>query len=209
MIYQFKHIIFLCIALFLSGCFKEDLNKISDKYIWEPDISAPVFKETYYASDTRLAGNIESTYADPSISYIPIAKKIDLNFTEIFEKPEYIQELWFNLSVDNYFPSEIHIYIDFYSNPNTFIKQLETDAPIIIPAAQTHNNGEVSSFQKFSQLIPINHEDEEIINNTDFISVEIRLENREISDEILSQLNNYFCNCYIGIKAKLKVPLNE
>ncbi len=204
-----KYLTILSAIFVVTSCFKEDLSKISDNYIWEPDVSVPIFEDDYFISDTRFEGDITNTYPDNNIEYIPITKNFDLSFTDIFDNPDYIKNLALNLGVENYIPSEINIYIDFKRNPNEFIKTLEIDPEIIIPAAIINSNGEVTKSQSFTQLIPINIEDENIIQNTEFITLEIRLTNREVTNEIIANLDNYFCNCSIGVKAELEIPINE
>ncbi len=191
----------------MTSCFNEDLNKISDEYIWEPDVSIPVFEDIYYLTDTRLTGSISSLYANSAVEYIPITKDFDLNFNDIFEDVEYIQSLYLNLGIDNFTPSEIQVYLDFMKYPSVYIKSLELDDDIIIPAAIVNSNGEVTKNQSFSQLIPIDISDETLIQETEFVRLEIRLINREITEDIIANLNNYYSNCSIGMKAALKVPV--
>ncbi len=206
--YLLRYIVLTSVIIIFSSCFKDDLNKISDEYIWEPDVSVPIFEDTYLLTDTRLSGSIETNYPNLNIKYIPISKDFELNFINIFEDVEYIKSLELNLGVENYCPSEILIFIDFMKYPSVFIKSLDLDEQIIIPAAITDSNGDVSQSQSYTQLIPIDIEDNILINETEFIRLEIRLINREISDEIIENLDNYFCNCSIGLKADLKIPIN-
>ncbi|MCW3785105.1 hypothetical protein [Plebeiibacterium sediminum] len=202
-----KYCIILCTLFFLTSCFKEDLSKISDNYTWEPDVSVPIFENTYYLTDSNLPVPFTSFY--PNLNRdITFSKDFDLSFTNLFEDTEYIRKLSFNLGAENFFPAELHIFIDFMQNPNVYIKTLEIDPEINIPAASINNQGEITISQPFVQLIPVNIDDEDIIQNTDFIRVLIRITNREISDEIIANLENYYCDCSIGIKAELQVPIN-
>ncbi len=206
-LYINKYCIILCTLFFLTSCFKEDISKISNEYTWEPDVSVPIFEDSYFLSDSNLPEPFTSYYPDINRD-ITFYKNFDLNFNNLFEDTEYIRNLSFNLGVKNYFPAEIHVHIDFMKNPNEYIKTLEIDPEIIIPAALINNEGIVTNSHLFSQLIPIDINDDNIILNTDFIRLVIRITDREISDAIIANLNNYYCDCTIGIKAELEVPIN-
>ncbi len=203
-----KYYIVIIVALSTTSCFNEDINKISEEYIWKPDISIPVFDDIYYLTDTRLSGSLSFLYSNQGVEYIPIAKDFTLSFNDAFEDVEYIQKLYLNLGIENFTPSEIQVYLDFMKYPSIYIKSLELEEDIIIPPAISNSNGDIIKNQIYTQLIPIDTEDEPLMQETEFVRLEIRLINREISEQIIANLNNYYCNCSIGIKAILKVPVN-
>jgi len=189
-------IILLITSIILSSCFKTDIDKISDKVIWNPNISI-------------AAGTIYSTVDTSIIDTLNIGEILDIrvnntlffNFTNMADgKDKYFKSMMFRINMTNEYPVSCEISM-FYNDTVLLYPN-----PIIIDAGKIDNNGisTIPSNKSEDIIITDSKVISEIINIKHFI-ISVLIKSIKVTPEIKNNLNKYRFKAQLGTQMQIYV----
>lgn len=197
--------VILSFSLFIQGCVKEDLTKLSDTLDWQPNFSLPVATVVINSGD--YAGSLSFLDSYNLTKEILISKTIDFNFTDIFSQEEYVEKLMFRFDIKNKFPARLEAYAYYLDNNLQIVKSVLTDPPIHIPASQVDDEGNIINESQVIHDEYFGKEDIPLLTSVKYVLIQMYIKELDQREMILSQIDNYEIELGVGIRAYLNIPV--
>ncbi|TAJ13838.1 hypothetical protein DMA11_07460 [Marinilabiliaceae bacterium JC017] len=200
--------IILClIILAATACIDWDLDKISDKLDWEPNVSFPVGELIFKAKDdvvTDLPKDSEST-----LDEMEIRDTLSFDFDDLFDVRENVENILFRLNIENHYPGGGKVEILYLSESKEIIGSLTKENPIILDPAEMNEDGTVKAPYKTREDIDLSDDEIDELIATKELLVLATLYDVTLTPAMLNHFKDYKLLTQIGVQAQLSISTNN
>lgn len=200
--------IILCLILLaVTACIDWDLDKISDKLNWEPNVSFPVGELIFKAKDDVVADLPKDS--ESTIDEMEIRDTLSFDFNDLFDVRENVENILFRLNIENHYPGDGKIEVFYLSTSGDIIGSLTKDSPIILDPAQMNDDGTVKAPYNTREDIDLSNEEIDELIATKELLVLATLYDVILTPAMLNHFKDYKLLTQIGVQAQLSISTNN
>jgi len=189
----------LLVFLFTS-CYKTDPDKISDDFVWSPDISLAL-------------GEVETSLSKIPPNDVPyhysatLYDTINVDISDLFDKREYVDSMIFRLNIENQFPAQGRVFI-FYpvkGQDLDYDRSLTGDQPVLIAAGRIDSEGKSTIPSKKQEDISVTSSQIDDLFTASFLVIRTDVIDIIVDQPVKNNLLNYKFSSQVGLQAKLTI----
>ena len=186
-----------------TSCFKTELDSISDKITWSPNISIPVGEISFSLPQEEADNiNVGDFYTPPPEFWYDT---LEFDISGMITYKESIKSLMFRINMTNEFPAQSEIFI-FYPEDGQgvdYSRSLTGSDPIEIAAGKIDTEGKVTIPSKKQVDIELTDEQIDDLMTSPRLIIRTVVRNMYITEEIKNNFSKYRFITQLGAQTQI------